>query len=718
MSGGSTSGPPPVQPGAGGGFPGGRGGMPMPGGMPPPNGAGPGAQPAGPSGSWLTLKPDLKRILDHLEEPKPAILAIAMVGETFVTILNKSPENLGVDLSKVPEEAKAGGGKSVGAAVHAAKLERVTLTVGSEGPTEEDAKKLETDLNTVLPILTLAIQVQYGLKITPTSGQGGMLGMGGFPPGGMGGMPPGGMGGTFPPGGGPQPGQPGGGFPRPGGGGPQPGQPGGGFPRPGGGEPQPGQPGGGFPRPGGMQGGMNPPGMNPPGENGQPQDTASTIGVTRDGALIMLSLDIAWNGNKLRDEITNDVREGLMLARATTEMSDNRPRVHQLAAALQAYAEKHRAFPRGAYDRASNPTRFNRPWEPTQRVSWMAEVLRYLPQYVDEFGNNPGAYPLGIQPNLSWNEGGNLTAARMLVPQFLSQNSPDDQWRVHYPKVNVPVAATHYVGLAGIGLDAAEEGTPSNRRGVFSYDRPTQLAEITDGAAKTVAVVQVPPDFKTPWLAGGGSTVRGVPEKDSIRPFVCAEYNGKKGTYAIMANFDVRFITEDIPDSLFQAMVTIAGNEPISKEELDKYAPVVPPPDGVELKVTVPPGGGVKPPVPPPAPVAGGGDAADRARKENDLKQIGLAYHSYFSTTGKAPAKVEDLEPYYEKNAKITAALKDGTYVFYYNVKLTDMVNGTSNTILGYEKDAPAKGGVVLFGDGSVKSLTADEFAKTAKAGK
>jgi hypothetical protein len=466
--------------------------------------------------------------------------------------------------------------------------------------------------------------------------------------------------------------------------------------------------------PGGM-GGF--PGGNQGGEVGQPQAPSSTVGVSRDATLLLLSLDVAWN-DKLRGEIIDDLREGLMLARATTEMSSVRPRVHQLAAALVAYSEKHRAFPRGAYERASNAARFNRPWEPSQRISWLAEVLRYLPQYADEFGNNPGAYPLGIQPNLGWNEGSNLTAARMLVPQFLAQNSPEDLWRVHYPKVQVPVAATHFVGLAGIGLDAAEEGTPGNRRGVFSYDKPTQLAEITDGAAQTVAVVQTPGDFKTPWLAGGGSTVRGVPEKDSIKPFVCAEYQGKKGTYAIMVNGDVRFIYDDIPDSLFQAMVTIAGNEPVKKEELDKYAPVVPPPEGVDVKAAVPAPGGAKPAAEAPKPPAPAAGAADREKKTNDLRQIGLAYHNCLETNKKPPAKVEDLEPFYEKNAKITAALKDGTYVFYYNVKLTDMTNGTSNTILGYEKDAPTKGGVVLFGDGSVKPLTADEFAKTAKAGK
>jgi hypothetical protein len=254
---------------------------------------------------------------------------------------------------------------------------------------------------------------------------------------------------------------------------------------------------------------------------------------------------------------------------------------------------------------------------------------------------------------------------------------------------------------------------------VFSYDRPTQLAEITDGAANTIAVIEVPPDYKLPWLAGGGSTVRGVPEKDSARGFVrgnsgnpTAEHEGKPGTFAIMANGDVRFIHENIPDSLFQAMVTIAGNEPVKKEDLDKYAPLVPPPDNMEVELKgkpAPPPAEAKPPTPPV------GGAIDPAKKANDLKQIGLAYHSFVGTNKRPPASVEELEAYYEKDARITAAIKDGTYVVYWNVKFAELTNGTSNTVLGYEKDAPTKGGAVLIADGRVSTMTAAEFGKLAK---
>jgi hypothetical protein len=96
----------------------------------------------------------------------------------------------------------------------------------------------------------------------------------------------------------------------------------------------------------------------------------------------------------------------------------------------------------------------------------------------------------------------------------------------------------------------------------------TTLSQITDGLENTIAVLQIPPDFKTPWLAGGGSTIRGVPETDSIRPFVCTEYQGKRGTFAIMANCDVRFLPEGIPDTDFKALCTIAGGEKVDVDRV------------------------------------------------------------------------------------------------------------------------------------------------------
>jgi hypothetical protein len=102
----------------------------------------------------------------------------------------------------------------------------------------------------------------------------------------------------------------------------------------------------------------------------------------------------------------------------------------------------------------------------------------------------------------------------------------------------------------------------------------------------------------------------------------------------------------------------------------------------------------------------------------NDLKQIGLAYHNYNDANQKAPLKADDLGPYVENNKKLLDALKGGDYVFIYGVTPLQMTQGTSNTVLGYEKDTPTKGGYALYGDASVKKMTADEFKKAILAKK
>ena len=80
------------------------------------------------------------------------------------------------------------------------------------------------------------------------------------------------------------------------------------------------------------------------------------------------------------------------------------------------------------------------------------------------------------------------------------------------------------------------------------------------------------------------------------------------------------------------------------------------------------------------------------------------------------PAKIEDLAPFYENDKNITAAVKDGTFVVFWNSTFQNMIAGTSNTILAHEKDAKDKGGLVLMADASVRTMTAKDFNAATKA--
>jgi len=114
----------------------------------------------------------------------------------------------------------------------------------------------------------------------------------------------------------------------------------------------------------------------------------------------------------------------------------------------------------------------------------------------------------------------------------------------------------------------------------------------------------------------------------------------------------------------------------------------------------------------------GGARAGDVTK--DDMRQVGLAYHNYFSANNKAPATADDLAPFLDGGKdevkRLVGLLKKEQIVFIYNVGILDMEDGTSNTVLAYEREIAKSGGFALYGDGSVKTLTADEFKKAIVA--
>jgi hypothetical protein len=119
-----------------------------------------------------------------------------------------------------------------------------------------------------------------------------------------------------------------------------------------------------------------------------------------------------------------------------------------------------------------------------------------------------------------------------------------------------------------------------------------------------------------------------------------------------------------------------------------------------------------------PRPKGGIPRTMDVQELKNAMHNIGLAYHNYASANNKAPMKLQDFFTVMDRNALIETLLKDdGAVVFIYGVRPQDMTQGTTNTILAYEKESDNKGvRVVLYGDGSVELLTDGEFYAKPKA--
>jgi prepilin-type processing-associated H-X9-DG protein len=181
----------------------------------------------------------------------------------------------------------------------------------------------------------------------------------------------------------------------------------------------------------------------------------------------------------------------------------------------------------------------------------------------------------------------NVKQGSVLVPAFLDPRYPRPSWRAHPPSLGITrdLGATHFVGVAGIGQDAADysasDPTVAKKLGVFGYERRTNAKDIADGLSNTIFMIQVPPTHQRPWIAGGGATVVGIPESRSIAPFVVTE-GGKRGAHVLMCDGSVRFIRDDVSDDVMKALCTIKGGEAIA--DVNSVAPKVDPPKGPALK--------------------------------------------------------------------------------------------------------------------------------------
>jgi hypothetical protein len=99
------------------------------------------------------------------------------------------------------------------------------------------------------------------------------------------------------------------------------------------------------------------------------------------------------------------------------------------------------------------------------------------------------------------------------------------------------------------------------------------------------------------------------------------------------------------------------------------------------------------------------------------LTEIGAMYQAYTKDHKRPPQKLTDYDNTYEPAAiDGYAALRDGSCVMLWGGSLPGA--SAAATVLAYEKDVPTAGGQVLFQDGTVRAVTADEFKAAPKAGK
>ncbi len=280
--------------------------------------------------------------------------------------------------------------------------------------------------------------------------------------------------------------------------------------------------------------------------------------------------------------------------------------------------------------------------DPGLRISWMAGLLPYLGYEVPRDSRDGKVENIlkldevfaRIDFKKPWNDPANVPVARTLIAPFIDAEYPDNLRYVQHPLAPEELAATHFVAVAGVGLDAAELPLTNIKRGITGYNESATFEEVTKGHGldKTIYLLQVPPGAvygMTPWIAGGGCTIRGVPARNSIAAFVDRtrpemvmvkkKWVEKSVARAIMADGSIRFFFDTTPDRVFQAACKLQGPGPTAAEfEEFTYlsSAALPPPRGAGpapppvKKPAPPPAVPTTPRVPPVGPKVGPGPAA------------------------------------------------------------------------------------------------------------
>ncbi len=251
--------------------------------------------------------------------------------------------------------------------------------------------------------------------------------------------------------------------------------------------------------------------------------------------------------------------------RGAMDMASGRFGLHTLADAVRAATKS--GYPRGTVNRPPAPERRFRPWPPDQRASWMHGLLPYLGD--DRYRDLHAA----IDPSLSWKDPNNARAGSVLVPHFLHPDGGRFYTRVQ--GVDSRQAVTHVVGMAGVGPDSPYYDKNDPRAGIFGYDREAKLEDIKDGPSYTILMIQTDPALVGPWIAGGGSTIRGTSDTGNdvgeIGGFTSPQ-SSKPGVYVIMADGSVRFLAKGISPEVFKALSTKAGGDNSLVGDLDNAA--------------------------------------------------------------------------------------------------------------------------------------------------
>jgi prepilin-type processing-associated H-X9-DG protein len=232
-----------------------------------------------------------------------------------------------------------------------------------------------------------------------------------------------------------------------------------------------------------------------------------------------------------------------------SQLAGCRNNLRQIGQAVATYYDHHPDVdhPRGRFPSAVVP---NSALPPERRLSWQAAVL---PSLVDTTPAGKKREKLAgeIAFEESWDSPANggprqANVAPFLCPVFAHEFTAGQ------------AGLTSYVGVAGVGADAASLSKDNPRAGFFGYDRILTRSDISAATGSTMMVVETTRD-NGPWLAGGPPTVR-VLDADGDRYLGVGQPFGglhRGGLNVLWADGSVGFVNDQIAPAVFRTLSRI-----------------------------------------------------------------------------------------------------------------------------------------------------------------
>ncbi|HEV2948299.1 MAG TPA: DUF1559 domain-containing protein [Gemmataceae bacterium] len=234
---------------------------------------------------------------------------------------------------------------------------------------------------------------------------------------------------------------------------------------------------------------------------------------------------------------------GCLIIPAVEKVRESANRMHctnnmkQIGLSLLNYHDTFGYFPPAGKPKTSLPAE--------QRLGWLYLVVPFV---------ESSSLYREFTPEKAWDADENRFTA--LNPYFICQcpsyrdRPPDSKF--------IP---THYLGISGIGRDAATFSLEHPDAGFFGYERKIRQKDIKNGLPNTLAVVE------TAWGTGAWTAA-----PDSIRcldpawsPYlgVPKQFGGNhpKGANVLLADGSVRFLDSSFDPQVFEGMSKIAASQ-------------------------------------------------------------------------------------------------------------------------------------------------------------